>query len=338
MSYVKVDIEDLEEARVKIREAFLQQDVSINEIRDGVTIHYAKSNKTRKVFAVDSGFNRAYETTFTLLKAAVVDEEMEVDHSEDIYLFHVDNYQTDRLRRLLMQQILYEALAKTIQSGKADGSLVLVDGTITLTVFYPTLKDRREYRRHFRDFYEKLYSPLMDQCLKRDIIILGFLKRTGSTYLAEHLNIRGTYDIYIMNALLRGDGQYLGPIPVVDANARRAKVDHRYVTFYLNLKNWNYRFELLKEQEQTYQECIENLLYLATETHYGMTPVFSKADEYARVTRREADLKFDYLIHDLHANERTLLRLGARKRTHFGYSSKSMPGRLIERKGGTIDE
>ncbi|NIM44665.1 MAG: hypothetical protein GTO54_03380, partial [Nitrososphaeria archaeon] len=101
---------------------------------------------------------------------------------------------------------------------------------ITLTVFYPTLKDRREYRRHFRDFYEKLYSPLMDQCLKRDIIILGFLKRTGSTYLAEHLNIRGTYDIYIMNALLRGDGQYLGPIPVVDANARRAKVDHRYVT------------------------------------------------------------------------------------------------------------
>jgi hypothetical protein len=59
--------------------------------------------------------------------------------------------------------------------------------------------------------------------------------------------------------------------------------------------------------------------------------VFSKADEYARVTRREADLKFDYLIHDLDSNERTLLRLGARKRTHFGYSSTRLPRRLTGR-------
>ncbi len=331
MSYVRLDIGNMEEARAKVREAFHKQYVRINEIKERVSVKYAKSNKTRKVFAVDSGFNRAYETTFTLLKAAVVNEEMEVDYCEGIYLFHVDNYQTERLKRLLMQKSLYEALAKTVQSGKADESLVLVDGTITLTVFYPTLRDGKEYRRYFRDFYERLYSPLLDQCLKRDILVLGFLKRTGSTYLADHLKIKGTYDIYIMNSLLRGDGQYLGPVPVIDANANRVNVHHRYVTFYLNLRNWNYRFELLKEQQSFYQECMENLLYMATEAHHGMTPVFSKADEYARVTRREAELKFDYLVHQLDPDERIRLRLGARKRTHFGYSSKRASGRLTER-------
>ena len=326
MSYIRLDIEDLAGTREKIKETFLQQDKSIAEIRDSVSIHYAKPFKTRKVFAVDSGLNSAYETTFVLVKAAVVNEDMEVDRNENIYLFHAGNYQTDRLRRLLMQQSLYEALAKTVQSGKADGSMVLVDGTITLGVFYPTLKDRREYRRHFTDFYERLYSPLIDQCLKRNILILGFLKRSGSTYLAEHLGIRGTYDINIMNYLLREDGHYIGPIPVSDTNADSAKIHHEYVTFYLNLKNWNYRFELLKEQEDTCQESIENLLHIATDAHYGMNPIFSKADEYARVTKREADLKFDYVTHDLDEEGRNRLRLEARKKTHFGYSAGRFPG------------
>jgi hypothetical protein len=328
VSYVKLDIADLRDAREQVRESFLQQDESISKIRDVVAIHAARPRKTRRVFAVDSGFNTAYETTFTILKAAVVDEALEVDRREDIYLFHVDNYQTDRLRRLLMQQILYEALAKTIRSGKADGSLVLVDGTIALTVFYPTLKDRREYRRHFQTLYEELYAPLMDRCVERNILVLGFLKRTGSTYLAEYLNVRGAYDIYLVNAFLREEGQYIGPIPVIDAGAKRAKIHHQYVTFYLNLKNWVYRFELLKEQEQTHREGIENLLYLATEAHYGMNPIFSKADEYARVTKRETNLKFDYVIHELDAEDRTRLRLEARKRTHFGYATKRLSGRL----------
>ena len=328
MSYIKLDIEDLDGDREKIRETFLQQDINIAEIRGSVTVNHAKPYKTRKVFAVDSGFNSAYETTFVILKAAVVNEAMEVDRSEGIYLFHVDNYQTDRLRRLLMQQFLYEALAKTVQSGRADGSLVLVDGTITLGVLYPTLKDRREYRQHFANFYKNLYSPLTDQCLKKDILILGFLKRTGSTYLAEHLRRKGTYDIYMMNYLLRDDGQYIGPISVIDPHANRAKIHHEYVTFYLNLKNWNYRFELLKEQEHNCQECVENLLFLATEAHQGMNPIFSKADEYARVTKREADLKFDYVAHDLAEAGRTRLRLEARKKTHFGYSAGGFSRRL----------
>ncbi|MFH0897429.1 MAG: DNA double-strand break repair nuclease NurA [Candidatus Bathyarchaeota archaeon] len=329
MSYIKLEIADLAGTREKIRAAFLQQDKSISEIKDSVNIHYAKPFKTRKVFAVDSGFNSAYETTFVLVKAAVVNEEMEVDRCEEIYFFHVNNYQTDHLKRLLMQQSLYEALNKTVQSGKADGSMVLVDGTITLNVFYPTLKDRREYRKHFTDFYEQLYSPLIDQCLKRNINILGFLKRSGSTYLADHLGIRGTYDINIINSLLRENGQYIGPIPVIDTNADRAKIHHKYVTFYLNLKNWNYRFDLLKEQEHTCEESIKNLLILATEAHYGMNPIFSKADEYARVTKREADLKFDYITHELDEEGRTRLRLDARKKTHFGYSSRRFLGRLL---------
>ena len=331
MSYVKLDIANLMDTRKQIRETFLQQDKSINKIRDDVTILTAKPRKTRRFFAVDSGFNTAYETTFTILKAAVVDEELEVDRMEDIYLFHVDTYQTDRLRRLLMQQVLYEALAKTIKSGKADGSLVLVDGTIALTVFYPTLKDRKEYRNHFRAFYEEIYAPLMNRCVERNIMILGFLKRMGSTYLAEFLSVRGAYDIYLANSLLREEGKYIGPIPVIDTSAKRNKVHHKYVTFYLNLKNWVYRFELLKEQEQTYREGIENLLSLATEAHYGMNPIFSKADEYARVTKRETNLKFDYVIHELDAEDRTRMRLEARKRTHFGYTTKRLPGRFTTR-------
>jgi hypothetical protein len=208
---------------------------------------------------------------------------------------------------------------------------VLVDGTIALTVFYPTVKDRKEYRSHFRAFYEELYAPLMDRCVEQNIMVLGFLKRTGSTYLAEYLSVRGAYDIYLVNSLLREEGQYIGPIPVIDTSAKRAKVHHQYVTFYLNLKNWVYRFELLKKQEQSYREGIENLLYLATDAHYGMNPIFSKADEYARVTKRETNLKFDYVIHELDAEDRTRMRLEARKRTHFGYTTKRLPGRLTSR-------
>lgn len=331
MSYIRLDIDNLDITRAKFRDSFLQQDKSIAEIKNRVTINKSDQAKTRKIFAVDSGYNSAYETTFVLFKAAVVDEEMEVDRSEDIYLFHVDNYQTDRLKRLLMQQSLYQTLSKTVQSGKADGSIVLIDGTITLGLFIPTPTDRREYRMHFKAFYEELYTPLMEQCQKRNTVILGFLKRTGSNYLAEHLGLRGTYDIYIINALLKEHGQNIGPISVPNISSNSAKISQKYVTFYLNLRGWNYRFELLREQEQHFKESMENLLYLATETHCGMNPVFSKADEYARVTKREADLKFDYITHDLDADERTRMRLEARSKTHFGYSSARIPGRMPSR-------
>ncbi|MDQ1281240.1 MAG: NurA protein [Thermoproteota archaeon] len=331
MSYIRLDIDDLEITKAKFRESFLQQEKCIDQIKDSITVNQSVQAKTRRVFAVDSGYNSAYETTFVLFKAAVVDEEMEVDRSEDIYLFHVDNYQTDRLKRLLMQQSLYQALFKTVQSGRADGSMVLVDGTITLGLFIPTPRDRREYRMHFKNFYEELYTTLMEQCLKRNILVLGFLKRTGSNYLAEHLRLRGTYDIYIINALLREQGQNIGPIPVPNTSSDSARIIQKYVTFYLNLKGWNYRFELLREQEQYYQECMENLLYIATDAHCGMNPTFSKADEYARVAKREANLKFDYIIHDLDTEERTRMRLEARRRTHFGYNMAKVPGRMPSR-------
>ena len=175
----------------------------------------------------------------------------------------------------------------------------------------------------------------MEKCIERDIIILGFLKRTGSTYLAEYLNIPDTYDRYIMNTLLREEGQFLGPIPVIDSSATRNRVSHKYVTFYLNLRNWNYRFELLNQQETIYRECIRNLLSIATETHDGMNPIFSKADEYARVTKREANLKFNYLIQELPYTERTKLRLLARKRTHFNIEGKRTSIRGIPMRRGS---
>jgi len=330
MSYIELDIENLEETREKVRKVLLEQDKSIKEIGDKVEVHQAEAKRSRNLFAVDSGFNTAYETPFVVYKAAVVDEEMNVDHSSGICLFHVENYQTDRLRRLLMQQTLYQALARSVEKGVADGSMVLVDGTITLTVFYPTSKDGKEYREHFKTLYEKIYSPLTDQCHKRKILLLGFLKRTGSTYLSEYLGVRGLYDIYIMGSALKKNGDYIRPIPVIDTQANSFGVSHRYVTFYLNLKGWNYRFELLEQQEDQYLECVQNLLFWATDAHYGMNPVFSKADEHARVTKREANLKFNYMIHDLSEDDRTTLRLEARKRTHFGYRSGKLLGRLSE--------
>jgi hypothetical protein len=306
------------DAKIKMREAFRKQEESIDSIRKKVVIHQAKAVKTRNIFAVDSGFNRAYDTSFTVLKAMVVNEELEVKPTENIYFFHAENYQTERLRRFLMQQTLYEVLLTTVEEGKVDRAMVLVDGTITLTIFYPTLRDIKEYRQQFRTFYEELYTPLLEKCVEREIIILGFLKRTGSTYLAEYLGIKGTYDRYIMNRLLQEEGQFITPIPIIDTSALRNRIHHKYVTFFLNLRNWNYRFELLNQQEAYYRECIGNLLSIATDTHYGMNPFFSKADEYARVTKREANLKFNYLIHELSENERMRLLLEARKRTHFG--------------------
>jgi len=337
MSYIKLNIENLEEAREKVRNAFLEQDRRVAEIKDKVKIRQAEPRRSRKLFAVDSGFNSAYTTPFTVFKAAVVNEDIEVDHSSDIYLFQVENYQTERSRRLLMQHILYAALAKTVKTGVADGSIVLVDGTITLTVFYPTIKDSKEYKQHFKNFYEKLYSPLVNECLKRDILLLGFLKRTGATYLAEHLGVKGLYDIHIMNSAMQDNGQYVEPIPVVDRQAKHAGNNHNYTTFYLNLKNWNYRFELLEQQKSQFLECIENLLFWATEAHYGMNPVFSKADEHARVTKREANLMFNYVIHGLSENERIRLRVKARKKTHFGYKSQRILKGPMETRGGTIE-
>lgn len=331
MLYIKLDIENLEEAQEKVRKALLEENRSITEIKDTAKINQAEARRSRKLFAVDSGFNSAYDTPFIVFKAAIVNEDVEVDQFSSIYLFRVNNYQIDRFKRLLMQQTLYDALAKTVETGVADGSMILVDGTITLTVFYPTMKDSREYREHFQDFYEELYSPLIQQCVKKGILLVGFLKRTGSTYLAKHLGAKNVYDIYIMNSLMQTSGQYINPIPIVDTQAKRLGIHENYATFYLNLKNWNYRFELLEQQESQFLECIENLLYWATEAHYGMNPVFSKADEHARVTKREANLMFNYVIHGLPEEERVRLRMEARKRTHFGYKSRRMPQGLIGR-------
>jgi hypothetical protein len=329
MSFISLDIGNLTRTREKLRKILREQDKRIDGVKKKVEVSQAEALQSRKLFVVDSGFNTAYDTSFVVFKAAVVNEDMGIQTlCDDIYFFHGDNYQTERLRRLLMQQILYETLAKTVATDVADGSLVLVDGTITLTVFHPTLKDNEEYREHFRNFIEKGYTPLVENCQKRDIILLGFLKRTGSTYLAGKLGLKGLYDIYILNSLLLGNGMHIQPISLPDTSTRHAPPRHAYVTFYLNLKGWNYRFELFKQQANHYLVCIKNLLYWATETYFGMNPVFSKADESARVTKREANLKFNYITHALSEDEQAMLRLKARWRTHFGYRTRRPLGGL----------
>ncbi len=331
MSYVRLNINKLGEARERVRRTLLEKDQSVAAIRGKMKICQATARRTRKLFAVDSGFSSAYETPFVVFKGAVVSEDMKTSKNSDIYLFHVDNYQTDRLKRLLMQQTMYKVLAETVETGAANGAIVLVDGTITLSIFHPTSKDSKEYRQHFKELFEELYSPLLSQCFKRDIVLLGFLKRTGSSYLGEYLGSKGLHDFYIMYSTLKDNGQYIEPIPMAESQLRSASTRFRYVTFYLNLKNWSYRFELAQQQESKFLECIENLLFWATETHCGMNPIFSKADEHSRVTKRAANLMFNHIIQSLPIKEQTRLRIMARKRTHFGYRQRGIFERAILR-------
>ncbi|MCJ7713710.1 hypothetical protein MUO66_04555, partial [Candidatus Bathyarchaeota archaeon] len=113
-------------------------------------------------------------------------------------------------------------------------------------------------------------------------------------------------------------GEYIPPLPISNSSSSRfTYLD--YVTFFLNLKDWNYRFELIKVQKNKYVECIENLLFWSTKIHYGMNPIFSKADEYSRVTRRDAEIMFNLVLSDLSEDNKAKLRLIAKKKTHFGY-------------------
>jgi hypothetical protein len=293
----------------------------IEQTCKNIKVHQYKSKKTKKIIAVDSGFNSAYESNFYLFKAAVVNENIDVTRKIEAFFFHTDNYQISRLRRILLQQSLFQSLVYYIEKRSCDNFLILVDGTISLSIFYPTLKDNDEYRKHFENFYNNIYSPLIKKCIKHDMILLGFLKRTGSTYLAESCGVNNIYDIQIIRSLLKKNGMYIPPIPIIDSQAKVFNVKEKFVTFFLNLKSWPYRFELLREQKEKYGYCIENLLYWASDAYFGMNPIFSKADEYARVTKREANLMFNVILYDLPKSERSKILINSRKKTHFGYNS-----------------
>ena len=330
MSYLEFNIKELDQTRKKIIEAVRKQRINGSKWKERINVGHASSRKSRKILAVDSGFNSAYETAFTIFKAAMVNENMDVDEKTKICYFQVDNHQTDRLKRLIMQETLYETLIKTIGSGEADNNIAIVDGTITLTIFHPTTKDSTEYKNHFRSLVTELYTPLVEECLRRNIILLGFLKRTGSTYLADHLKARDLYDRHITNTVLQTHGEYIKPIPMSHSGMGQQSLPFEYVTFYLNLKGWNYRFELLRQQELIFADCAENLLFWSTRIHFGMNPIFSKADEHARVTKRKANLIFNYIISDLPNDVKSEILLETQKRTHFGYHRGNKLGGLIK--------
>jgi hypothetical protein len=319
MSYIKLDVEKIEETKKIFKNTLDKQIKTINIIKNNIKIQQTRPKKSRKLFAVDSGFNRAYETSFYIFKAAVVNEKVEVKRNEEIYFFHRDNFQTERLRRLFLQEIMYKTLLETIKNYRE--SLILVDGTITTKVFQPTKKDSEEYYEKFIDFFNNTYSPLLKKCLERDSILLGHLKRIESSYLAENLGLNEIHDSYIVNSILKDNGYYIAPIPLSKSKIEINTHNYKYLTFYLNLKNRNFRFELLEQNEEKFLECIENLLFWATESHQGMNPIFSKADENSRVTKREVNLKFNYIVHGLLEENRNLLRNKARNKTHFGYNS-----------------
>ncbi|MCW3997797.1 MAG: DNA double-strand break repair nuclease NurA [Candidatus Bathyarchaeota archaeon] len=316
-SYIDLNSVDPNEASLKISKELQNQDLLLTKIKNKIKIHNLEPKCSRRLLAADSGFNNAYESSFTVIKSAVVDDEINVDISKNIYLFHTNNYSSDRLKRLLMQVNLYQAIAKKIHNLN-ENSLFLVDGTITLSVFTPTLRDSKEYRSLFGNFLEGIYLPLISDCVEKDILLLGFLKRTGSSFLSRNIGIDDIYDIYIINSVLKMSGDYISPIPM--SNSSSSKLLHQnYLTFFLNLNDWNYRFELLKQQQNKYAECIKNLLFWSTRTHYGMNPIFSKADEYSRVTRREAEVMFNLVLSDLSEDQKAKLRKSAKKKTHFGF-------------------
>jgi len=316
-SYINIDSIDPKIAADIISQEMKKQDTVLDNIENKIKVQNLKPNCSRKIFAVDSGLNIAYESPFTVIKSAVVDDEINVEIFKNLYLFHENNYNSERLKRLLMQINLYQAINKKIENIR-ESSLFLVDGTITLPVFTPTHKDSKEYQNLFSSFIEEIYKPLISDCIDKDILLLGFLKRTGSTLLSLSFNVKEIYDIYILNHFLKKNGDYISPILIPNTSSYQW-IDQVYVTFFLNLNDWNYRFELIEQQKNKYLECIENLLFWSTRTHFGMNPIFSKADEYSRVTKREAELLFNQIFSHLSDDKKAKFRIRAQKKTHFGF-------------------
>jgi hypothetical protein len=320
-SYIEINSIDPKKAEELISQELQKQDSLIENIKNKIKVQNLIPNCSRRLFAADSGFNTAYESSFTVIKSAVVDDEIDIENTKNIYLFHANNYSSERFKRLLMQVNLYKAISKKIEKLE-ENSLFLVDGTITLALFSPTPKDGKEYQSLFRSFLEEIYEPIICNCVKKDILLLGFLKRTGSTFLSRNIGGKDIYDIYILNSILKKSGDYISPIPIPKNNSSQF-TNNKYVTFFLNLKDWNYRFELIEQQQNKHKECIENLLFWSTRAHYGMNPIFSKADEYSRVSKREAEVLFNHVLSDLSDDKKVKLRMRAKKKTHFGYESNS---------------
>lgn len=327
-SYININSIDPKIAADLISQEMKKQDALLDNIKNKIKVKNLEPNCSRRLFAVDSGFNIAYESPFTVIKSAVVDDEINVEVFKNSYLFHANNYSSDRLKRLLMQQNLYQAIMKKIEN-ISESSLFLVDGTITLSVFTPTQKDSKEYQNLFSSFIEEIYRPLIFDCASRDILLLGFLKRTGSTFLSLSLDVKEIYDIYILNYFLKKNGDYISPIPIPNKSSSQW-LNQRYVTFFLNLNDWNYRFELIEQQQNKYLDCIENLLFWSTRAYFGMNPIFSKADEYSRVTKREAEVLFNQILSDLSDDQRAKLRIRTKKKTHFGLKSSNAMKKIIK--------
>jgi hypothetical protein len=327
-SYIDLNSADPKKAALRISRVLKNQDFQLNKIKNKIKIYNLRPKCSRKLLAADSGFNNAYESSFIVIKTAVVDDKINVERSKNIYLFHVNNYSSDRLKRLLMQINLYKAIAQKVNNIN-ESSLFLVDGTITLSVFTPTLRDSKEYRSLFNCFVEEIYLPLISDCIDKDILLLGFLKRTGSSFLSRMIGNDEIYDIYIINLVLNKSGDHIRPFPMSKSGSSHL-LSQNYVTFFLNLNEWNYRFELLEQQQKSYVECIENLLFWSTRTHYGMNPIFSKADEFSRVTKREAEVIFNLVLSDLSNDQKGMLRMRAKKKTHFGYESNSAMKKIMK--------
>lgn len=325
-SFFEINTTDIKTASEYLNNELENLDLILNNIKNKIEVMSTNPQYSRKIFAADSGFNNAYESPFTVIKSAVVDNEINADITKKIYIFHANNFRSERLKRLLMQINLYKTIEKKIKSIN-EKSIFLVDGTITLSLFSPTVKDGKEYLNLFQSFLKEIYEPLINNCLKKDILLVGFLKRTGSTFLARKINAK-IYDIYIINSILKKNGQYIQPISMSETKLQQTEAQ-KFVTFFANLKDWNYRFELIEKQKKNHLECIKNLLFYSTRTHYGMNPIFSKADEFSRVTKKEAEILFNQVLSNLSKNQKIKFRIRAKKKTHFGFNSRNYYKKIL---------
>jgi hypothetical protein len=191
-SCIEINSADPKIATELISQELKNQDSLVENIKNKIKVQNLIPNYSRRLLAADSGFNNAYESPFTVIKSAVVDDEINIETSKKMYLFHANNYSSERLKRLMMQVNLYQAITKKIEN-ITESSLFLVDGTITLSVFTPTLKDGKEYQKLFSSFAEFLNAQAVHSYL--EVLVLSiFTIFTSLTLFSKRVEI--TYPLF----------------------------------------------------------------------------------------------------------------------------------------------
>ena len=84
-SYIELNASDTKLATLKINKELQNQDLLLNKIKNKIIVKRLEPKCSRKLFAADSGYNNAYGSPFTVIKSAIVDDEINVEKSKNIH-------------------------------------------------------------------------------------------------------------------------------------------------------------------------------------------------------------------------------------------------------------